>query len=264
MKLLRTTTHSPYVNLALEEELMQGNGEAVMLWVNDPCVVIGRNQNPYWEADLDYLAAQHIALVRRLSGGGAVFHDQGNLNYSFVSDEPCAERAARLAINALAHVGVTVCPSGRNDLTVGNRKIGGMAERFDGRFLCHGTILVDVNLSAMERSLRPSPLKLGKHGVDSVRSRVVNLASLSQNVTVDRLISAFEDELRQKARALEPTHKQTLERASQLQERAWLMGGSPARGPIAEAIVDGDLYQFGHEIHEGGPATITVHTDAQT
>ena len=183
MRLFVSDSHDVFANLAFEESLMREEGESAFLWVNDPCVVIGRNQNPYYEADVAYLDAHGIALARRLTGGGAVYHDAGNLCYSVVTDNPLADAAAEWALSTLEYLGIHAELGGRNDIMVGQAKVGGLAERFDGRYLKHGTLLVNVDLSALENALRPSPLKasvafLGNKVVENRIDCIVPIPSL--------------------------------------------------------------------------------------
>lgn len=167
-------------NLAYEEALLaapwQHDGY-LLLWQNDPVVVIGKHQIARSEANFDWLAAHGIGLVRRLSGGGAVYHDCGCLNFSFLSRlgprQAFADALARIR-ESLALPGIDVQQSGRNDLLCNGRKISGFALYWSGkRTLAHGTLLVSANLANLCAALTPSQAKL--RGVASVRSRVANL-----------------------------------------------------------------------------------------
>ena len=262
MQLFVSESHNPFENLAFEESLLRAGTPAVFLWVNDPCVVIGRNQNPYWETDVPYLAEAGIALARRRSGGGAVYHDLGNLNYSLVSDEPCGDAAAKLALDVLANMGVHAQRSGRNDLVVAGSKIGGLAEAIDGHCLCHGTLMATVDIAAMERVLRPSPLKLGKHGVASVASRVANLADLHDAaISVADLIGSFEGVLRLEAQPA-PMTDDVRAQAKLLQRPEWVFGNSPDCKATEERIIDGNLYSLFLDERGNAPRTARIYTDA--
>ena len=225
MRLFVSESHDPYINLAFEEHLFRGSDEAAFLWVNGPCVVIGRNQDPTCEADLAFLQENGIALARRLSGGGAVYHDLGNVNYSLVTDDSDSMRLVRWALATLALVGISARACGRNDIHVGTRKVGGMAEcHLNGRSLLHGTIMVDVDLANLARALQPSPSKLERHGIASVEARVANLTDAAPSLTVAQLIDAFATTL--DATALPAAFSwQIHERAKALKEHAWLFHG---------------------------------------
>ena len=176
--------NDPAFNLALEEIMTaQADSPFVMLWRNRPAVIIGRNQNAYAELDSAYAREHGIAVVRRMTGGGAVYHDLGNLNYSFFSYE--ADSGGRYAdfapsaepvVTVLRSLGADAAFSGRNDILVGGRKVSGSAKRVhDGRILFHGTLLFDVDRETMAAVLTPPKAKIEAKGVSSVRARVANL-----------------------------------------------------------------------------------------
>ena len=174
----------PAFNLALEEIMTaQADAPFVMLWRNRPAVIIGRNQNAYVELDAAYTRENDIAVVRRMTGGGAVYHDLGNLNYSFFSFEADSDGrysdfapSAEPVLTVLRSLGADAAFSGRNDILVGGRKVSGSAKRVhDGRILFHGTLLFDVDCEAMSAVLTPPKAKIEAKGVSSVRARVANL-----------------------------------------------------------------------------------------
>lgn len=191
----------PYENLALEEALLSrvGEGELILyLWQNERTVVIGKNQNPWKECRTALLAEEGGHLARRLSGGGAVFHDLGNLNFTFLMPEAEYALSRQLSVIELAcrSLGVPVQRSGRNDLLADGRKFSGNAfYKHNGKAYHHGTLMVDVDLERVSRYLSPSRAKLAAKGVDSVRSRVVNLKELVPDLTVERLADALVDAL---------------------------------------------------------------------
>ncbi len=194
MKLYLNPNTDPRFNLALEEYLLETAKDPVcMLWRNARAVIIGKNQNAFTEVNLSYTDSNDIRVVRRLSGGGAVFHDVGNVNFTFITpvSSPDGLDFARFTdpiLAILGELGVQAARSGRNDLVVyangEERKISGNAQcvytAADGRTptLHHGTLLYDADLSVMERVLRVDPQKLHLRGIESVRSRVANLAQL--------------------------------------------------------------------------------------
>ena len=190
-------TVDPYVNLAVEEYLtLNSVGRALILWQNDRTVVIGNHQNAWAECDYERLVRDGGRLARRLTGGGAVYHDLGNLNFSFICDEESfsALENFEIIIRALARFGIDAEPTGRNDVTVSGKKISGNAFMHKkGRVLHHGTLLVNSDLTKLAGYLKPSKKKLETKGIKSVRSRVTNLADLGA-VTVDGLKRAIAEE----------------------------------------------------------------------
>ena len=169
-----------------------------MLWQNEKTVVIGKNQNAYAEVDLDYAESAGIRVSRRLSGGGAVYHDMGNVNYTFITS---SEKATALdyayfthpIIEALAALGVHAELSGRNDLECEGKKFSGNAQYTgDGRILHHGTLLFNTDADVMSRVLRVDREKLAYRAVKSHKGRVCNLASLLGGITVEEFIGHIE------------------------------------------------------------------------
>ena len=188
MRIILNTHTSPSFNLAAEEYLLQHEDRDVfMLWQNAPSVILGRNQNAWAEVNLPYAEEKGIAVIRRLSGGGAVYHDPGNINFTFITspgEEMDFKPFLTPILQALAALGIDARMDGRNDLTVDGQKISGNAQctyrRPDGtaRLLHHGTLLLDSDLDTLTAVLRPRPEKLRAKGIASVRSRVTNLRAL--------------------------------------------------------------------------------------
>ncbi len=175
-------------------ETLADHEHLLFLWQNRRTVVIGRNQNPYQECPVNRLEEEEVRLVRRLSGGGAVYHDEGNLNFTFLSKEEEADVSHNMdiVIQALKSLGITAAFSGRNDLTVADKKISGSAFFTEKGVHCHhGTLLYDVQIPEMVRFLSVSPLKLQTKGIASVRSRVVNLKTLVPTLTLEDLKEAL-------------------------------------------------------------------------
>ena len=177
MKYLINTCTDPHWNMAHDEFLLEGLQEQVFcLWQNRPSVIIGLNQSPYAEVDLDYLQSHDITLARRVTGGGAVYHDLGNLNYSIAGPLADMEDAYGLMAQTLRGLGVDAERSGRNDILVDGRKCSGYAKRLSrDRMMIHGTLMWDVNLESLTRALTVPGSKLQAAGIASVRSRVANL-----------------------------------------------------------------------------------------
>lgn len=194
MLLWKNDGMEPYRNMATEEYLLMTAGEAaVMLWRNRPAVIIGKNQDARAEVDFAFAEAHGIKVVRRLTGGGAVFHDTGNINYTFVVPHGEAldfSAFTRPITEALAELGIRAERSGRNDLVTSEdgRKFSGTAQciyhrkKADGSFqkvlMHHGTLLFSADLSSMNGALTPDREKIASKGIRSVKSRVVNLSTL--------------------------------------------------------------------------------------
>ena len=203
LKIWRSESLSPYENLAAERYLTESVGKdemILMLWRNDKTVVIGRNQNCWKECRVSELMSDGGRIARRYSGGGAVYHDGGNLNFSFIAPEGIYDIPAQLSViaAACARHGINAAVSGRNDILANGAKFSGNAfysvKGTDGivRSCHHGCILICADTGNMERYLNVSKEKLRSKGVDSVRSRVVNLASLSDSITPESLACSLE------------------------------------------------------------------------
>lgn len=198
---IKTSETNPWHNLALEETLLNKvrPDECVLyLWQNRQTVVIGRNQNALSECRIQKLEADGGFLARRLSGGGAVYHDIGNLNFTFLagSDSFDKEKQTDVILKAVRMAGINAEKNGRNDLTVDGRKFSGHAYyKTKGQCYHHGTLMLYVDKTKLSDYLNVSPLKLKSKGVASVKSRVINLCELNPKLTVEalseNLIKAF-------------------------------------------------------------------------
>ena len=173
------------VNLALEEYVFRHkpvDDDCLLFYVNAPAIIIGRNQNTIEEIDADVVAARGIHVVRRVSGGGAVYHDLGNLNFSFMTPDVHGrfhryDRFLQPVLETLRALGVPAELGGRNDILVAGRKISGNAQfATPSRMFSHGTLLLDSNLDDVTAALRPKPGKVESKGVKSIRSRVANIS----------------------------------------------------------------------------------------
>ena len=195
MKLYVNRNTDPYFNLAAEQYLMEHEDDEVfMLWRNDRSIIIGRNQNAYAEINRTFVDEHAIPVVRRLTGGGAVFHDLGNLCFTFIVKHEAGQvmdfsRFCRPIIESLQSLGVPAALSGRNDMTVEGRKFSGNAECVLGeKILHHGTILFSADLSFLSGALQVREDKMRSKGIKSVRSRVCNLSSYLPDLTVTDLM----------------------------------------------------------------------------
>lgn len=193
MRFIWLPTQSPYFNLAVEEYLLtQTEDDVFMLWQNANSVIIGRHQNTLAEINQEYVEAHGVTIARRLTGGGAVFHDLGNLNFSFIQNINPKDREIDFVkylqpiVDALNSLGVPATFKGRNDLVINDKKISGNAMVFYGnRVLEHGTLLFSTVQNDLAQVLKVDPEKFSDKAVKSVRSRVTNISEhLSTSMTV--------------------------------------------------------------------------------
>lgn len=192
---IRNDDNRPQFNLALEQYVFDSLNqfdEIFLLWINEPSIIVGKNQNTIQEINLDYVKENNINVVRRLSGGGAVYHDYGNLNYTIISKskETSAfnfEAFSQPVIEVLAKLGVKAEFSGRNDITIDGQKFCGNAQYMKkGKVLHHGAMLFDTDLEVLGKALKVSKDKIESKGVKSVRSRVTNIKDhLKEDITVE-------------------------------------------------------------------------------
>ncbi|MCX7122323.1 MAG: lipoate--protein ligase [Gammaproteobacteria bacterium] len=196
-----SSVRNPYENLALEHFLFQTQAvPTLFLYVNQPCVVIGRAQNPWIEANLPFLKANQMPLVRRQSGGGTVVHDLGNLNFSFISPKAQYDKKTHLqmVLNALITLGIPAQMNERHDLIVQDKKISGSAFR-ETRENCfhHGTLLIHSDLAMLREALAAPPRKIKTNAIRSVRSSVMNLTDFMPDLSLESvkksLIQSFEN-----------------------------------------------------------------------
>ncbi len=179
-------SENPFFNHAIEEHILKNTEEeAFILWRNRPSILIGRNQNTLTEIDYEYVSKKKIDVVRRLSGGGTVFNDLGNINFTFITKKVQDgtslsngfEKFAFPVIKALESLGVSAVFTGRNDITIEGKKFSGNAQyHYKDKTLHHGTLLFSGNLEKLAKALKSKPLKLQDKGVKSVRSRVTNIS----------------------------------------------------------------------------------------
>ncbi len=194
--------YNPHLNLAVESSLLNGGDDdtvTMFLWKNQQTVVYGYNQNPFTECNVDMLLSEGGHAARRRTGGGAVYHDLGNLNFSFVAHKNLYDVRKQLKViqMALGYLGLKTEISGRNDLTFDDRKFSGNAFGFfKERRLHHGTILIKTDTEKLTKYLKVNPAKLQKHGVKSVASRIINLSEIvdiTSDTIIPYLIKAFEN-----------------------------------------------------------------------
>jgi len=206
MLCIRSRTENPAFNLACEEYLLkQKEEDCFYLYINRPSIIIGKHQNTLAEINVDYVKENKIDVIRRLSGGGAVFHDPGNLNFTFIKKDDGQKtvefrKYTQPILDVLKDLGVDAQFEGRNDLTIKGKKFSGNAKLFyKDKILQHGTLLFSSKLPDLSDALKVNPLKFQDKAVKSVRSRVTNI---SEHLTQKISLEEFEDKLIKHVRAL--------------------------------------------------------------
>jgi len=242
MRYIYNPSTDPAFNLAAEEWLLTNSDQEIfMLWRNRPAVIVGRNQNTLAEIDEAFTRRRGIPVVRRLSGGGAVFHDLGNINFTFINNGTPSEGLdfERFTVpiqRALRSMDVECVFSGRNDLLIEGKKFSGNAQHFHGgRILHHGTLLFSSDMTDLSGALRVDPEKYRDKAVKSVRSRVTNISShLNAPMEVTEFIRALMDFVSSGASpddmALTDAETGTIENMAEKRYRTWdwNFGSSPA------------------------------------
>ncbi|WP_436962766.1 lipoate--protein ligase [Staphylococcus shinii] len=186
----------PTLNLAMEEYVLKNmpkDDSYFLFYINRPSIIIGKNQNTIEEVNQSYIDEQGIDVVRRISGGGAVYHDTGNLNFSFITDDDGNsfhnfQKFTEPIVEALKLLGVDANLSGRNDIQVGEAKISGNAMvKVKDRMFSHGTLMLNSELDEVQNALRVNPAKIKSKGIKSVRSRVANISEfLDEPIDIDK------------------------------------------------------------------------------
>lgn len=267
----------PYFCLAAEEYLLKNYTEDIfMLWQSHDTVVVGKHQNAMGEINYRHVRDNGIRVARRISGGGTVFHDKGNVNFTFIKNvsgphEISFKRFTQPVVDALATLGITAVTSGRNDLLVDNRKISGNAEHvFKNRVLHHGTLLYNSDLENLGNAIRVVPGKYESKAVQSNRSVVVNISEFLENPpTIEdfiRMILRFQLESSSSnqfytisAQESEIIRKLSTEKFATWE---WQFAYSPAYRFLNEGICNGKSLYLQLEAEKGKIANLTIEGDA--
>lgn len=276
MLYIRNDNTSPYFNHALEEYFMKNwSEECFILWRNMPCILIGRNQNAMSEINIDYVKKNDIKIVRRLTGGGAVFNDLGNINFTFITnkdqnDHINFKKFAQPIINALKDLGVDAEFSGRNDITIEGKKFSGNAQYYwKNRVLHHGTLLFSGNLTDLSAALKTKPLKFEDKSVKSVASRVTNI---SQHLAEPMTVLEFREFLKKhvmQANNIESAYELTETDLREIQKIVderfatwdWNFGNSPRFNFSNEKRFAGGTVEFNMEVEKGLIKAIKIYGD---
>lgn len=269
------TSTDPHYNIATEKFFLDHveKGQCILyLWQNKNTVVIGRNQNAWAECRTTLLAEEGGKLARRLSGGGAVFHDLGNLNFTFLmcDEDYDLDKQFEVIKVACKGLGISVEKSGRNDLLADGKKFSGNAFYHSrGHAYHHGTLLVSADMEKLSRYLTPPKAKLEAKGVSSVRSRVTNLKDLCPELTIPMLAEhmkkAFEAVYGMSAQLLAPDHKALEEiedSRKQLSDWQWCYGPRLPFSFACEARFSWGSIRVQLQVEGGHITTANVYSDA--
>lgn len=265
MRFLKNNSTDPYFNMAFDEYCLESlpvDEPVFYLWQNRPSVILGYNQEVNTEVNLDYLQEKDIALVRRVTGGGAVYHDLGNLNYTIVGRSEDLERDypqyAGMMMMALQSLGVPATLSGRNDILVEGGKVSGFAKRVcKDRLMVHGTLMFQVDVEVLSRVLNPSATKLQSKGIASVRSRVANLCEYLPEIStvqefrrrLEEILSNRYTDAEYRLSETELAHIRCL-REEKFARWEWIYGRSPKATLVHSARLACGMVEVNLEIHE--------------
>ncbi|QGH35696.1 lipoate--protein ligase [Gracilibacillus salitolerans] len=270
----------PYINLAIEEYVLKNFGEEdtyLLFYINGPSIIIGKNQNTVEEINTDYVDEHGIKVVRRLSGGGAVYHDEGNLNFSFITkdDGDSFHNFAKFTepvVEALKKIGVPAELKGRNDLVADGRKISGNAQfTTKGRMFSHGTLMYDSEIENVVRSLNVKTEKIKSKGIKSIRSRVANISEfMDEKLTMNDLkahilkhvfdVEQVEDVPQYVLTDEDWNNIQQLSK-DRYQQWEWNYGKSPKFNIQHSHKFDGGLVDVRLDVHKGIIEQCTIYGD---
>ncbi|SCI24926.1 MULTISPECIES: lipoate--protein ligase [unclassified Romboutsia] len=265
MLLIYNDNTNPYFNLAMEEYLLKNTNEDLfILWRNKPSIIVGKNQNTLSEINIDYVKDNSIPVVRRLSGGGAVFHDLGNINFTFISCNKNSfsdfKKFTQPIIDLLKTLGLNAEFSGRNDLLIDGKKFSGNAQyNYKNKVMHHGTLLFSSQISDLSDALKVKSIKFEGKGIKSVKSRVTNISS---HLNEDIDILEFKNLLMNYIYSISSNNtfynltKDDIEKIENLVEEKystweWNFGNSPKYSLLNELKYPGGNIEFNLEVEKG-------------
>lgn len=277
MKCIISPFTSCYKNIGSEEYFLSRYDEDIFyLYINAPSIIVGRHQNTYAEINQEYVRENGIEVVRRLSGGGAVYHDHGNLNYGFIVqnqgkdiNEVFREFTVPI-INVLQKLGADARFSGRNDLVIDDKKISGVAQYHkDGKVLLHGTLLFSSDMAKVSQSLNADPRKFQDKGVKSVRSRVTNISPhLSKPLSIEEFTSILSKEVIAQFSGAEyyELNEQDKDEIQKLARSKyatweWVYGNSPNFTYWHELKYENGILDIGLVVESGVISSLTIYGD---
>lgn len=275
MRYISNRSTDPALNLAAEEYLLtKSDDEVFMLWRNDSAVIVGRNQNALSQIDEAFVRERSIPVVRRLSGGGAVFHDLGNINFTFIANATPADgldfqRFTTPILEALGRMGVQCAFDGRNDLVIDGKKFSGNAQHFHGgRILHHGTLLFASDIADISSALRVDPEKYRDKAIKSVKKRITNISShlpAPMEITefIDTLMGHVSGEAVQDGLAFSEEEQAAIERLADLRYRSWdwNFGSSPTYDFTRSTRTPGGLLEVHMDVHKGRISRVRLFGD---
>lgn len=272
---LETGSTNPFYNLAFEEYVLKERteGDYLILWQNDNTIVIGQNQNAYAEINEDFVRAHGINVVRRTTGGGAVYHDMGNLNYSFITDVGDLESLSfkqftEPVVEVLKKLGLNASSSGRNDIIIDDKKISGTAQRVSrSRVLHHGTLLFNSNPEMVAGALNVDPEKFRSKGAKSVRARIGNIYEmLPEKMSLDRFWDYLREEFAGRDAGIETLKASELLAVEALKKEKydrweWNFGRSPKYDMVNKRYFDGGMLEVHMQVASGVIEDIIFYGD---
>ena len=276
MRYIQNDFTNSYFNQAVEEYFMKNTKEeCFILWRNEPCVFIGKNQNAMAEINIDFVKENNVRVNRRYSGGGAVFHDLGNINFTFLTNKVENEgidfkKFTLPIINSLRELNINAEFSGRNDITIDGKKFSGNAQYYwKDRVLHHGTLLFSGNLSNLSAALNPKPIKFEDKSVKSVASRVTNI---SEHLPKPMTVLEFRDFLQSHFMAInhiDKVYEMSEDEIKAIQKLVdekyttweWIYGNSPKYNFENTKRFAGGTVEFNMEVDKGLIKAIRIYGD---